>query len=479
MSAQSRASLQLALFFILIVSISLTACQADVPTLAPTAALLTSTETPAPTHTPASTNTLAAPAGVLWVDTTKDLGTISKYVLGANHGPWSDLGLGNIEPAKNSGITFLRWPGGSWGDHNDIRPNYITNYMGTARNIMAAEPSITVRLLGGTPEQAAALVKLVNIDKGYGVKYWAIGNEPDLYIVEDQTWTPEYFARRWREFALAMKAVDPSIILYGPDISNFVGDPGSFDPLELLYVGGVKQPFTKVDYLTEFLKVNADLVNIVTVHRYSFPLHSGDGLPTWEQLRDNTAQWDRVIPNLHRMIQEATGKDYPVGVVEFNSHTSNAIGGKTSPDSFYNALWLADILGRMIRQQPEMLAYWLLKNTEAGHGLMGSYDIRPTYYVYQLYKQFGNHLLFANTDMQYVSVFAAKTDDGAVTVILDNLNGAEVRKPLQLKGGEHLKLAQAFLFDASHKAEAITLPEFRNGDEMVLPTESVMLLVFR
>jgi alpha-L-arabinofuranosidase len=150
------------------------------------------------------------------VDTSSDLGEISKYVLGANHGPWSDLGAGNIEMAQESGVTFLRWPGGNWGDRNDIRTSYIDNYMGIARTIIRAEPSITVRLLGGTPEQAADLVRYVNIDRQYGVKYWSIGNEPDLYIVEDPTWTPEYYAKRWREFAEAMKAVDPNIIFCRP-----------------------------------------------------------------------------------------------------------------------------------------------------------------------------------------------------------------------------------------------------------------------
>jgi alpha-L-arabinofuranosidase len=351
-------------------------------------------------------------------------------------------------------------------------------YIVEARKI-GAEPSITVRLTGSTPEKASALVRYVNIEKGYGVKYWAIGNEPDLYVTADQSWNAERYAKQWRDFATAMKAVDPTISFYGPDISNFVGDADKFDPLELLYVNSQKINETKRDYLIEFLKVNADLVNIVTVHRYPFPKKSSDGLPTWEQLRDNTAEWDRIIPNLRRVIKETTGKDYPVGVMEYNSHTSNSAGASTSPDSFYNALWVADIYGRMIRQRPEMQAYWLVKNNEAGHGLLTSFAVRPPYYAFAMWKKFGNHLLTANSDTQYVSVYAAKAEDGAVTVMLINLNGTETRKPLQLNGGDQLKLAEAFLFDAEHNAEAITPPEFKNGDGIVLPAESVMLLIFR
>lgn len=458
------------LFLIFLFTFSLYACQNKLP----------ATNTQSPPVTSARTATpVAAPPGVLWVDTSSNLGEISKYVLGANHGPWSELGAGNLKPATDLGITFLRWPGGNWGDQNDFTQIQFNTYMGIARNMTGAEPSITVRLLGSTPEKAADIVRKANIEKGAGIKYWNIGNEPDLYIISNPEWTPEYFAKRWREFATAMKAVDPNIILYGPDISDFVGDPGKFDPRELIYRNGKKLEYTKIDYLTEFLKVNSDLVDIVTIHRYPFPLRPTDNLPSWEQLRDNTSQWDRILPNLRRVIKVTTGKDYPMGVTEFNSNASNVAGGKTSPDSFYNSLWLADVLGRMIREKPEILAYWILKSPTAGHGLMDSYNLRPTYYIYQLYKNFSGHLLDASSDTPYVSIFASRKDDGSIALILVNLNDSSVKKPLQLKDGDHLTIQNAYLFDSSHKADSIQQPAFTNGSEITLPAESVTLYILK
>jgi hypothetical protein len=427
---------------------------------------------PTPPSNPAPTETPAPPPGVFWVDSTRDLGEISPYSLGMNHGPWSDFSPFSLDKAVELGATFLRWPGGSWGDQNDIQTYYIDTYMGEARKI-GAEPSITVRLTGSTPEKAAGLLHFVNVERGYKVKYWSIGNEPDLYSDRDESWNPQSYARRWREFALAMKAVDPSIVLYGPDISDFVGDVGVMDAREYNKKGESKR-----DYLVEFLKLNADLVNIVAVHHYPFPKKSSDSLPSWQELRDNTVEWDRVIPNLRRIVKETTGQDYPVGILEYNSDASNAAGASTSPDSFYNALWVADIYGRMIRQRPEMLAYWLIKNNTAGHGLLGSYDARPTYYPFVMWKKFGNHLFDAGSDTKYVSVYAAKTGDGTVTVMLVNLNDGEVRKPLQINGGDSLGLAETVLFDANHKAETIPSAQFQNGGEIVLPAESVTLLIF-
>ncbi len=412
------------------------------------------------------------PTGVFLIDASSDLGEISKFVLGTNHGPWADLGVNNLEPAKNAGITFLRWPGGNWGDRNDIQPWMIDNYISQAK-MMNAEPSITLRLPNSTPEAAAEWVRYVNIEKKYGVKYWAIGNEATLYesdtTLAGQTWDAVTCAKRWREFAQAMKKVDPTILLYGPDTHQFKGDP-SFDP---------KDSAGK-DFLREFLKLNGDLVDIVTVHRYPFPSCRTCGAPSKAELLANTPEWDAIIPNLRRVIQEVTGKELPVGIMEYNSNYSNISGAETSPDSFLGALWTADVLGRMIRQRPELLAYWTLKagSTGAGHALMTSYALRPSYYVFQIYKRFGNRLLAANADDPMVSLFAAKREDGAVTAIFVNRGDAAVKLVLRLEKGESLALAEAYLFDKTHNAEFFTPPMFRSGDPVELAPLSVTMFVF-
>lgn len=412
------------------------------------------------------------PSGVFVIDTASDLGEISPYVLGMNHGPWGELGLNNIEPAKASGITFLRWPGGNWGDRNDLQPWMVDNFIRQAE-MMNAEPSITVRLPNSTPEAAAEWVRYVNIEKNYGVKYWAIGNEASLFAADtslgEETWDAVACAERWREFAQAMKKVDPSIILYGPDTHQFKGDP-AVDPKDA----------AGRDFLREFLRINGDLVDIVTVHRYPFPACLNCGAPSKAELLGNTPEWDTIVPNLRRVIKEVTGKELPVGIMEWNSNWSNISGAETSPDSFLGALWTADVLGRMIRQRPELLAYWTLKSggTNSGHGLMSSYEIRPSYYVFQMYKKFGSRLLAANADDPMVSLFAAKREDGAVTAIFVNRGDAAVKTILKLDKGDSMVVTEAYLFDQTHNAEAFTPPMFRSGDPVELAPLSVTLLVF-
>jgi hypothetical protein len=424
---------------------------------------------PALTATP--TDSPTPPQGVFYVDPAKDQGAVGKYILGANlyHG----IGVNNSDAAKNSGISFLRWPGGNWGDQNDIQLFAVDLYIKQAA-LMGATPSICVRLPNSTPEQAAALVQYANLDKKYGIKYWSIGNEPSLYEsninFKDQSWDAVSYAKRWREFAVAMKKVDPTILLYGPDIHQFTGDPA----------GDPKDHLGKY-YLQEFLKLNGDMVDIVTVHRYPFPVSiSSSAAPSVGNLLANTPEWDTLIPNLRRIIKETTAKDLPVGVMEYNSNYTGVAGAETSPDSFFGALWLADVMGRMIRTRADFMAYWEFSSggDGAGFGLMTSYGLRPSYYVFQLYKQFGNHLLRASSDQAMVSVFAAKKDDGTVTLIFVNRGEAAVTQPLQLEKGDELSLTEAYLFDSTHLATAFPAPAFHNGDPVEVAGYSVMLYVF-
>ena len=71
----------------------------------------------------------------------------------------------------------------------------------------SAEPHIHVRYLDRTPADAAETVRYINIEQGYGVRYWAIGNEAP-YFYRDET--ADHYAATWRDFAEAMLAVDPS-----------------------------------------------------------------------------------------------------------------------------------------------------------------------------------------------------------------------------------------------------------------------------
>ena len=90
----------------------------------------------------------------LYIDPKTSLGEISPLVYGSNYGPWIALSVDGLEPAYNSGVTILRFPAGSWGDHNDVTTLQIDQFMSFIEK-MGATAMINVRLLGGTLESAA------------------------------------------------------------------------------------------------------------------------------------------------------------------------------------------------------------------------------------------------------------------------------------------------------------------------------------
>lgn len=400
----------------------------------------------------------------LSVDASQSLGPISPLVYGANYGPLSAVTVDLIPQAQASGITYLRFPGGRWGDLNNIQPSQIDMFIRTARMI-GAEPSIHVRLENGTPEQAAELVRYTNIEKEYGVRLWSIGNEPNLF----DDYTTIDHNTQWRAIAEAMLAVDPDILLVGPDISQWSGTP-AVDPVD---------PEGR-DWLREFLLANGDMVDIVSIHRYPFPQSMARPITTIEDLRENTAQWSEIIPNLRAVIEETTGRtDLPVAITEANSHWSSNIEGEATPDSHYNAIWWADVLGRLIMEQSEIVGYFELQTQDArgGWGILARFDVRPTYYTYQLYQQFGTELLAANSTVEDISIYAARREDGALTLMIVNLADTAQTTPLTIEGfvsGEDIEVIR---LDAEHNAEVIEEALLLDEGAVSLPAQSATLYI--
>ncbi|MBB6634644.1 alpha-L-arabinofuranosidase C-terminal domain-containing protein [Cohnella thailandensis] len=126
----------------------------------------------------------------------------------------------------------------------ELRPNYVNEaweeagqvhkYFGTDEfvslcRLLGVEPQICVNMGTGTAEEAAAWVEYCNGDvatpmgalraangypEPYGVRYWEVGNE--MYGPwQAGVCTPEQYAESYLEFAEAMKAKDPSILLLG------------------------------------------------------------------------------------------------------------------------------------------------------------------------------------------------------------------------------------------------------------------------
>ena len=430
----------------LMMSLSLTACGPGTPT-----------PIPAPTAIPTPV------ADVLYVDPGMDLGEISPYLLGSNYGPWVAVPFDMVDAAYDSKIKAIRFPGGAWGDRNDLKPYHIDPFIDFCKKV-GAIPTISTNLREGTPEQAAELVRYVNIEQQYGVVYWAIGNEPTLFDREiDEVYDTVRFNAEWRNFAEAMKAVDPTIKLIGPDVHQYSVDPE-----------GQLKDANGLNWMDEFLKANGDLLDVVTFHRYPFGTN-----PTKDDLRQNAKEWDDLVMTLRGRIHELTGRDLPIAITEVNTNYNPAVGGEATPDSHFNAIWLADVLGQMAQQRLFMFNHWMLASSGGGQGGWGMIvrgNLRPSYYTYQMYSMFGSELIYSASGVENVNVYAAKRADGTLTLMIVNLNDDAQTVPLQVKGQAPAS-AQLFLLDPERTAQdmgRLTLPA---DGRLTLPGESVSLYV--
>jgi hypothetical protein len=412
-----------------------------------------SSATPAPTTAP-------TPAAGLFVDAGSDRGAISPLVYGSNYGPWLAVPFDLRSKVADLKLTTLTFPGGNWGDENDITTDQIDQFMDFCKMIGAA-PRVVVRLKNSTPEAAADLVKYANVTNKYAIKYWGVGNETDLFEANGLTgYTSAQYNKDWRTFATAMKAVDPSILLVGPDVSQFVAPPNG-EYLQFRY-----------DWLSSFLKANGDMTDIVSVHRYPFPVDVQTP-PSVDDLRVGGKEWDTFIPELRKLIKEQTGKDIPVAVTEINSSWATNAGTDSSMDSHMNAIWFADVLGRLIYQKVEMVDQFALASA---WGILGGNTVNPMYYDYIMYQKFGTQLVRSASDDPLVTVYAAKRADGTLTILIVNLGASAATKLLTIVGATGTS-AETWLFDKTHAAEKVGATTISAGGSVTVPGESVTVLV--
>ena len=419
-----------------------------------------------PTALPTWTPVPTPEPGSLYVDVAQALGPISPFVTGANYGPWGTVPVDLVTQAEEASIGYLKFPGGNYGDQNNLTVLDIDRFIKFARS-MNSEPSISVRLEGGSPEAAAEIVRYTNIEKGYAVRYWSIGNEPNLF---DASYDTGRYNQDWRAFAEAMRAVDPSILLVGPDISQYTADSEA-NPKD----------GQGVDWMQAFLTANGDLVDVVSIHRYPFPTSRNAPPPSISDLAENSQEWDAIIPYLREQIREYTGRDLPVAVTEVNSNWSHAAGGEATPDSYYNAVWWADVLGRLIRQQVDIVAFFSLQSSSqvGAYGLLERYDVRPVYYVYPIYKEFGRTLLYASSDQPGLSIYASRRDDGAVTLVLVNLSMDERQANLKFDNLTPGSTAEIWQLDPTLDYKKVGEMGLKNEQAVLLPGQSVSFYLIK
>jgi hypothetical protein len=280
----------------------------------------------------------AATTASVSVNVDQTLATFPSVGSGVNTAVYDGNMNGSAIPGliSNAGIKAMRYPGGSYADiyhwqtntadGGFVAPNTdFDTFMATVR-AAGAQPIITADYGSGTPQEAAAWVKYANVTKGYGVKYWEIGNEipgngeygakweTDLHASHSAT----TYANNLLQFASAMKAVDPTI-----KIGAVLCTPGSWPD-------GIVGPGDTMDWNNTVLSIAGPKIDFVIVHYYP------GGTSEADMLTKPQAQIPGMMSSVHSLINKWAGNNARhVGVAI--TETNGTIDSDTSPAALFAA----------------------------------------------------------------------------------------------------------------------------------------------
>ncbi|HEU5271978.1 MAG TPA: cellulose binding domain-containing protein, partial [Jatrophihabitans sp.] len=210
-----------------------------------------------------------------------------------------------------------------------VAPNTdFDTYMGTVR-AAGAQPILTANYGSGTPQEAAAWVQYANVTKGYGAKYWEIGNEVYGNGEYGATWETDThsshsattYATNLLQYISAMKAVDPSI-----KIGAVLTTPG-------YWPDGIVGTGDTMDWNHTVLSIAGSKIDFVIVHHYPQSTSEAD------LLGKPQADIPGMASTLRSLISQYAGSNAPnVGIAvteaNANAYKDTAPNGLFAPDEY-------------------------------------------------------------------------------------------------------------------------------------------------
>ncbi len=359
-----------------------------------------------------------------------------------------------INAMIEAGVKGLRFPGGSASDDyhwatgkNDAgTTTWATNFdmfAHVATSISAPAVFITANYGSGTPQEAADWVRYSNVTKGYGFKYWEVGNENYGTWEMDHNTRPNdpvTYATRFKDYFNQMKAIDPTIkigcpVVVGEDSSANYTDEVVTNPRTGLTHSG----WTPVMLATmKNLGVTPDFL---AYHYYpQAPGAEGDA-----GLLASSANWASDAANLRQQLADylgAAASNVELTCTENNSVYSSP-GKQTT--SLVNGLFMADSFCQLMKTEFTSMVWWDWRNGQEtgnnnstslyGWRNYGNYGVMdavvpslpanryPTYYALKLLQYFarpGDQVVTATSSYIGISAHAVRHPDGKVSVLLIN-----------------------------------------------------------
>ncbi len=381
------------------------------------------------------------------VDAT-DAAPVSEFFFGQNYWSWVDEWGSQVDGTEEMvaelNIQLLR-VGGTENDRNYPEAfDYAELDAAVAyADAIGAEILFQIPLLNnmnGEPMDVASALELVNYirEKGYPIRYFAIGNEPDIYTdqgVKDAYSVAE-LCTAFSAMSDAIREVDENYVIVGPDLA-WKYFPGN-------------------NWLSPFLQSCGTSLDVITLHRYPFDPEEA----TKEAVMADHAEFRNNINMIKGYMNNLGMSGTPLAYTEHNvtydgePSNSNFSG---SPGSFWAGLWVADMVGVGMEEGIWNMSFWSISEGWTLGFIDGDTHMpRAAYHVLKLLAtQVGDQSLSVTNTLSDVTAYATRhSDTGDVIAWFLNKSDQEVTIAWELK-------------------EAGSVREF----EDILPAESLVLVV--
>lgn len=336
-----------------------------------------------------------------------------------------------VEGLRSAGIKLLRFPGGNWGEQHTPSVEQLNDFSNLLKQV-GAEGFMQAQLsdpLDDTPvplatraTRAALLVNYMNNsqsiqrtgtnarDTYHPIKYWSVGNEPDLLINQDtgQRYTVEEYTQAFIVYSLAMHQKDTSIKVFGPEISQYSGAGSSKAWMESFLKG--------ISAYENTHSLPFRLLDGVSFHFYPF----ADTEENANAMLSNPELWGTLAPALHQLIRQTVGQDLPLAITEINTNP-----GQGGPPSNLSALWWAETLGELMSNQVEYVTFFSTEGVDSPLPLFLQKDLTQTAMLrtMQLFSHLQNNLVPTQGQgtRDLVSIYATQdSEHNTVSLLLLN-----------------------------------------------------------
>jgi hypothetical protein len=310
---------------------------------------------------------------------------------------------------KQSGAQIIRF-GGITPDKN-MPTNYQYIKMIDSIRAKGMEPVMQVPFHNYryTAQQAADIVHFINGVKGKNIKYWIIGNEPNLgYSYTSAHQVASYI----KPFASAMKNADPSILIVGPEVAWY--DQG--------IINGLTTP-NGPDDITGKDAAGRYYIDIISFHTYPF-----NGSQTRAQvlskltsagsLQDNLIALNARIASCNSAHGRTGTAKLKTAITEANINWQNPSSDNLNGvgvNSFVGGQFVAEMLGISLKQSVDFVNLWSVvegNNTALNIGYIDPQtgNKKPMYYHFQMMAQnFRGNMVEATSNQTNVKTFASKS----------------------------------------------------------------------